>query len=176
MSSAWSRQRQSISHRRCGARRPGFISASRTATRTTRPTSTPSPPIRWTRSSYMNSTKKLVLLTTSSEYILAASRADEAVTPTNVRVSRETNFGTANVRPIRAGPAMLFAQRAGDNANAGAAIARVRLQFPDRQLYRAGPHHPVRAHHLSGFVSRGVSRQRPISWCGTRAAMATSPG
>lgn len=66
---------------------------------------------------YLNSTKKLVLLTSSSEYILSASRSDEAVTPTNVRMSRETNFGSANVRPIRAGPAVLFAQRAGDNAN-----------------------------------------------------------
>jgi len=67
---------------------------------------------------FLVSLKKLAVLTTSSEYIMSASRSDEALTPKNVKISRETSYGSAYNKPIRAGPAVLFAQRAGDNANA----------------------------------------------------------
>ena len=65
----------------------------------------------------MSTTKRLVVNATSGEYIVAASNANEAISPTNIKISRETSFGIADVKPVRAGPAILFAQRKGKNDN-----------------------------------------------------------
>jgi hypothetical protein len=66
---------------------------------------------------YLSTTKRLVVNATSGEYTVAASNANEAITSTNIKVSRETSFGTALVKPVRAGPAILFTQRKGRNEN-----------------------------------------------------------
>jgi hypothetical protein len=66
---------------------------------------------------YMSTTKRLVVNATSGEYTVAASNQNEAITSTNIKVSRETSFGIANVKPVRAGPAILFPQRKGWNQN-----------------------------------------------------------
>jgi hypothetical protein len=66
---------------------------------------------------HMSTTKRLVVNATSGEWTVAASNQNEAITPTNIKVSRETSFGIADVKPVRAGPAILFAQRKGRNDN-----------------------------------------------------------
>jgi hypothetical protein len=66
---------------------------------------------------FMSTTKRLVVNATSGEYTVAASNTNEAITSTNIKISRETSFGIANVKPVRAGPAILFAQRRGWNQN-----------------------------------------------------------
>jgi hypothetical protein len=66
---------------------------------------------------FMASTKRLALMATGAEYIVQATSTSEAITPTNIKISRETSFGTSTVHPVRAGPAILFAQRAGVNTN-----------------------------------------------------------
>jgi hypothetical protein len=66
---------------------------------------------------YMSTTKRLVVNATSGEYTVAASNINEAITSTNIKISRETSFGIASVKPVRAGPAILFAQRRGWNQN-----------------------------------------------------------
>lgn len=66
---------------------------------------------------YLSAGKQMAVLTTSSEYIMQASRSDEAITPTNVKISRETTYGTALLRPLRIGPVVLFGQRAGKNTS-----------------------------------------------------------
>src|SRR5262245_41108498 len=66
---------------------------------------------------HMSTTKRLVVNATSGEYIVAASNLSEAISPTNIKISRETSFGIADVKPVRAGPAILFAQRWGKNTN-----------------------------------------------------------
>jgi hypothetical protein len=66
---------------------------------------------------HMSTTKRLVINATSGEYIVAASNQNEAISPTNIKISRETSFGIADVKPVRAGPAILFAQRKGKNTN-----------------------------------------------------------
>ena len=78
---------------------------------------------------YVASAKRLALLTTSSEYVASGASGDAGITPTNIKVSRETNHGTANVRPIRAGPAILVAQRAGDNDNPARKVRELVYQF-----------------------------------------------
>ena len=66
---------------------------------------------------HMTTTKRLVVNTSSGEHTVAASNANEAITSTNIKVSEETSFGIADVKPVRAGPAVLFAQRKGRNEN-----------------------------------------------------------
>src|SRR5262245_5828644 len=66
---------------------------------------------------HMSTTKRLVVNATSGEYVVAASNQNEAISPTNIKISRETSFGIADVKPVRAGPAILFAQRKGKNTN-----------------------------------------------------------
>jgi hypothetical protein len=66
---------------------------------------------------HMSTTKRLVVNATSGEYTVAASNQNEAISPTNIKISRETSFGIADVKPVRAGPAILFAQRKGRNDN-----------------------------------------------------------
>ena len=66
---------------------------------------------------FLNTTKRLVVNATSGEYTVAASNTNEAITSTNIKISRETSFGISSVKPVRAGPAILFAQRKGWNTN-----------------------------------------------------------
>lgn len=64
--------------------------------------------IRW-----MSAGKTLALGTTGGEFNLTASSLNEAVTPSNVTVRRETTNGSADIRPERIGAAVLYVQRAG---------------------------------------------------------------
>ncbi len=63
--------------------------------------------IRW-----MVAGKVLTVLTDSGEFTVLASSLYEAVTPTNVRVVRETARGAANVKPVLVDKNLLFWQRA----------------------------------------------------------------
>jgi hypothetical protein len=63
--------------------------------------------IRW-----MSTGKTLALGTTGGEFNLSASSLNEAVTPSNVTVRRETTNGSADIRPERVGAAILYVQRA----------------------------------------------------------------
>lgn len=64
--------------------------------------------IRW-----MSAGKTLALGTTGGEFNLTASSLNEALTPSNVTVRRETTNGSADIRPERIGAAVLYVQRAG---------------------------------------------------------------
>lgn len=64
--------------------------------------------IRW-----MSAGKTLALGTTGGEFNLMASSLNEALTPSNVTVRRETTNGSADIRPERVGAAVLYVQRAG---------------------------------------------------------------
>ena len=57
--------------------------------------------------------KVLSVGTVGGEFVVSASSLNEAVTPTNVRIVRETTHGSAAVAPQRVGAAALFVQRAG---------------------------------------------------------------
>lgn len=57
--------------------------------------------------------KVLAVGTAGGEFKISASAAEEALTPTNVRVVRETNYGSSYQMPIRLAGVVLFMQRAG---------------------------------------------------------------
>lgn len=59
-------------------------------------------------------TKVLAIGTTNGEFTLSATQISDPVTPTNVKITPQTTFGSAtSVRPLRIGGSILFLQRAG---------------------------------------------------------------
>lgn len=61
---------------------------------------------------WMNPGKTLLVGTTGGEFNVTASSIDEAITPTNIKISRESTNGSSNIAPLRIGDSLLFVQRA----------------------------------------------------------------
>lgn len=62
---------------------------------------------------WMSAGKILSVFTSAAEFTVSASNLNEAITPTNVKIVRETNRGCSDVRPVRVDSAVLFWQKAG---------------------------------------------------------------
>lgn len=80
--------------------------------------------IRW-----MSPGKQLLIGTTDAEYVVSANNLNEALTPTNIKVSRETTYGSSPCNPVRVGNAVLFMQRRGDPDNAGRKMREMSYSF-----------------------------------------------
>lgn len=68
--------------------------------------------IRW-----ISPGKILTVGTVSAEYAIQANNQNDALTPSNVRVARQTAYGSSPAQPVRAGPSVLLPQRNGDPTN-----------------------------------------------------------
>lgn len=55
----------------------------------------------------------LTIGTAGGEFITSASTTESAITPTNVRIVRQSTYGSKEVEPIRIADVVLFVQRAG---------------------------------------------------------------
>lgn len=62
--------------------------------------------IRW-----ISPGKVLAIGTAGGEFILSASADNEAVTPTNIRIVRESNYGSFTIQPVRPSNTVLFLHR-----------------------------------------------------------------
>lgn len=70
--------------------------------------------LRWLSPAGSAAAMQLGIGTTGGEDILQPATTSQALSPTNVQVYRETSLGSApNVRPVRIGKAVLFANRPG---------------------------------------------------------------
>jgi len=63
--------------------------------------------IRW-----LSSGKSLTIGTVGGEFLLSASSREEAITPSNIKIVRQTEYGSAYITPVRANGVLVFAQRA----------------------------------------------------------------
>lgn len=63
--------------------------------------------IRW-----LSSGKSLTIGTVGGEFLLSASSREEAITPSNIKIVRQTEYGGAYILPVRANGVVLFVQRA----------------------------------------------------------------
>ena len=61
---------------------------------------------------FLASTRNLIVGTSGGEFVVRASGADEAITPTNIQIKQQTSHGAADITPVQAGNAILFVQRA----------------------------------------------------------------
>jgi len=80
--------------------------------------------IRW-----INPGKQLLIGTTGGEYVMGATSLNEATTPKNVKISRETSFGSSPCNEVRIGNAVLFMQRRGDPDNPGRKMREMAYNF-----------------------------------------------
>lgn len=65
--------------------------------------------IRW----LLDDDKGLLVGTVKAEWVVRPSTQSEALSPTNIRATRSTTYGSANVQAVRSGTATMFVQRAG---------------------------------------------------------------
>ena len=64
--------------------------------------------IRW-----LSPGARLAIGTAGGEFVAAGSGVDEAITPSSIRIVRQTTYGSKAVRPVRIGNVVLFVQRQG---------------------------------------------------------------
>lgn len=57
--------------------------------------------------------KLLIIGTSGGEFIASGSSSEDAITPTSVRITRQSTYGVATIRPYRIGNVVLFVQRSG---------------------------------------------------------------
>ena len=62
---------------------------------------------------WFSSGKILVVGTSGGEYKVSASSQDEAITPTNVRIVKQSSYGSENIMPLTIRDVVLYVQRAG---------------------------------------------------------------
>lgn len=62
--------------------------------------------IRW-----LSPGKSLVVGTVGGEFLMSASNRDEAITPSNIKIVRQSEYGGAYVLPVRSNGVVLFLQR-----------------------------------------------------------------
>ena len=63
--------------------------------------------------------KILTMGTASGEYSITAGNRDEALTPSNARITRQTTWGSAPAQALRVGSSAIFIQRDGEPTNGG---------------------------------------------------------
>ena len=62
--------------------------------------------IRW-----LSPGKALTIGTVGGEFLMSASTRDEAITPSNIKIVRQSEYGGAYIMPVRSNGVVLFAQR-----------------------------------------------------------------
>lgn len=78
---------------------------------------------------WMVSGRVLIVGTSSGEYVLRASRLTEAITPTNITVTRDTNVGSAKTAPVAVDSGLVFMARYGKSSNAGRVAIDYRYDY-----------------------------------------------
>lgn len=61
---------------------------------------------------FMTATRTLIIGTAGGEFAVSGGGADNAITPTNILIKKQSNHGAANIDAISVGNAILFLQRA----------------------------------------------------------------
>lgn len=102
----------------------------------------------------------LAIGTSGAEFIASGSSAENAITPTDVRIVRQSTYGSKRIRPFRIGRAVLFIQRAGKK------VREFTYQF-ESDAYVA-PDMTILAEHITeGGITEVAYQQEPdqIFWC-----------
>lgn len=79
---------------------------------------------------YLTTFRDLVVSTTGGEFLMQGG-IETPISPTNVRVVPQTTYGTADVRPIRIGQEMVFAQLHAKKVRSASFVDIDVLQSPD---------------------------------------------
>lgn len=109
---------------------------------------------------WLSSGKVLACGTTGGEFTITSSNLDEAITPTNIRIVRQSTYGSARIKPLRISDLVLFVQRAQRK------IRQFIFQF-ESDSYVAPDLSLLSEHITIGEISEIAYQQEPDSvvWC-----------
>lgn len=117
--------------------------------------------IRW-----MSGRRILTCGTSQGEYAVAASSQQEALTPSNVRASLQSDIGTSDCLPCYINQAVLYPQRNGDPDNAAIKLREFAYLFSDDKFNSVDI--TIFAEHIfGGGIERIAYAREPESliWC-----------
>ena len=60
----------------------------------------------------MKATRTLIVMTTGGEYAVSSGASQDAITPTNINIRKQSNYGSSGVDALSIGNATIFVQRA----------------------------------------------------------------
>ena len=60
----------------------------------------------------MKATRTLIVMTTGGEYAVSSGSSQDAITPTNINIRKQSNYGSSGVDALSIGNATIFLQRA----------------------------------------------------------------
>lgn len=80
--------------------------------------------IRW-----LESGRVLTAGTSNGEFAIAASNQNEALTPSNFKITPQTSYGTSEAPPLRVNQTVLYPQRGGRASNAARKLREFQYQF-----------------------------------------------
>ena len=108
----------------------------------------------------LKATRTLIVMTTGGEYAVSSGSAQDAITPTNINIRKQSNYGSAGVDALSIGNATIFLQRAKRK------IRELAYNF-DSDGYQA-PDMTILSEHVteSGIIQMDY-QQEPYSivWC-----------
>lgn len=109
---------------------------------------------------WMQAGKTLSVGTAGGEFIVSQGDTNSPLSPTNTRVTRQTTFGSANVRPVTVGAVVLFLQRAARK------VREYVYQF-ESDAYTAPDMSLLASHLMVGGIIEMAYQQEPdsILWC-----------
>ena len=108
----------------------------------------------------LKSTRTLIVMTTGGEYAVSSGSAQDAITPSNINIRKQSNYGSAGVDALSIGNATIFLQRAKRK------IRELAYNF-DTDGYQA-PDMTILAEHITETgITQMDYQQEPYSivWC-----------
>ena len=108
----------------------------------------------------LKATRTLIVMTTGGEYSVSSGSAQDAITPTNINIRKQSNYGSAGVDALSIGNATIFLQRAKRK------IRELAYNF-DSDGYQAPDMTILSEHITESGVTQMDYQQEPYSivWC-----------
>ena len=111
---------------------------------------------------WLSSGPTLALGTVGSEYVIRSSESGKGITPGNISVKKQTDYGSTRHEPVRAGDALVFPARFGDFGNNARKLREFDYNF-EQDKHKAPPLTIISEHISGSGISELVYAQEPNS-------------
>ena len=111
---------------------------------------------------WLSSGPTLALGTVGSEYVIKSSESGKGITPSNISVKKQTDYGSTRYEPVRAGDALIFPSRFGTFTNSARKLREFDYNF-EQDKHKAPPLTIISEHITGSGVSEIVYAQEPNS-------------
>ncbi len=111
---------------------------------------------------WLSSGPTLALGTVGSEYVIKSSESGKGITPSNISVKKQTDYGSTRHEPVRAGDALVFPARFGDFNNSARKLREFDYNF-EQDKHKAPPLTIISEHISGGGIGELSYAQEPNS-------------